>query len=73
MFTMSSHYIKKSDAFSAVKEANIIEDKMKNLSPDSKDYQDLSEALNYVLDVFIGVKNCSLHYSKRTGHYYVRF
>lgn len=73
MFTMASYYIKKSDAFSAIKEANIIEDKMKGLSPDSKEYQDLSEALNYVLDVFVGVRNCSLHYSKRTGHYYVRF
>ena len=73
MMTMANHYIKKTDAFSAVKEANIIEDKMKNLSPDSKEYQDLSEALSYVLDIFVGVRNCSLHYSKRTGHYYVRF
>ena len=48
MFTMASHYIKKSDAFSAIKEANIIEDKMKGLSPDSKEYQD-SQELEIVL------------------------
>lgn len=59
--------------FATIKEANQIVDRMADLSTDSYEYSVLNEALGWTLDSLVGCKNCSLHMSKRTGHYFVRF
>lgn len=59
--------------FATIKEANQIVDRMADLSIDSHEYSVLNEALGWTLDSLVDCKNCSLHLSKRTGHYFVRF
>ncbi len=66
-------YIKKSEAFKAIKEANTYADKMKNFSEDSKEYGEYSEALYWTLEIFTEATNCHLRMSERTGHYWVTF
>ena len=73
MFVMSCRYLKKADAFSAIKEANILEDKLKSFSPDDKEYYEIAEIIEDILDIFTAAKNVSLHRSTRTGHWYCRF
>ena len=63
----------KNEIFTAIKEANQIVDRMADLSTNSYEYSVLNEALGWTLDSLVGCRNCSLHMSKRTGHYFVRF
>lgn len=61
------------EIFTTIKEANTIVDQMNGLAVDSKEYNDLNQALGWTLDCLLTCKWCSLHMSKRTGHYFVRF
>ena len=63
----------KNEIFATIKEANQIVDRMADLSTDSYEYSVLNETLGWMLDSLVGCRNCSLHMSKRTGHYFVRF
>ena len=63
----------KREIFATIKEANQIVDQMTEAGIDSKEYTLLNEALGWTLDRLVDCKNCSLHLSKRTGHYFVRF
>lgn len=69
----------KGEVFATIKEANVIVDEMVGLSVDSKKYAELNESLSLLLDVLTFSnrswrnKKFSLHLSKRTGHYYVRY
>ncbi len=66
----------KKDVFATIKEVNIIVDRMKNLDTDSREYEDLSDSLYWMLESLTygnRYQNYSLHLSKRTGHYYVKY
>ena len=63
----------KKEVFNTIKMANLIVDRMTGLDTASKEYQDLNESLGWTLDSLIGDYRFSLHLSKRTGHYFVRF
>lgn len=65
-------FMKKSEIFATIKSANQIVDQMSGLDISSKEYTALNEALGWTLDALVGVRGCSLHLSKRTGHYYVK-
>lgn len=65
--------MKKSEIFATIKSANQIVDQMVGLEVSSKEYTALNEALGWTLDSLVEVKGISLHLSKRTGHYYVKF
>ena len=67
--------IKRADVFASIKDANKLVDEMANLVEGSKEYNELSDALYMVLDVLtMGYHPWyTIHLSKRTGHYYVRF
>ena len=63
----------KKEVFATIKVANQIADEMAKLNTASKEYQDLNESLGWTLDSLVGDLRFSLHLSKRTGHYFVRF
>ena len=63
----------KKEVFAIIKEANLLADEMATLKTDSKEYQDLNQSLGWLLDSLVGNYRFSLHYSKRTGHYFVKF
>jgi hypothetical protein len=63
----------KKEVFATIKVANQIADEMAKLNTASKEYQDLNESLGWTLDSLVGDSRFSLHLSKRTGHYFVRF
>ena len=63
----------KKEVFSTIKMANLIVDQMEDLDTASKEYQDLNQSLGWTLDSLVGDYRFSLHLSKRTGHYFVRF
>lgn len=65
--------MRKSEIFATIKSANQIVDQMVGLEVSSKEYTALNEALGWTLDSLVGVRGVSLHLSKRTGHYYVKF
>ena len=64
--------------FTAIKEANSIADEMSRFSVDSKEYRSLNETLGWWLDSIVdGTRHWTnrprIHYSRRTGHYWVTF
>lgn len=61
--------------FKAIKELNELCDKLNQLKVGSKEYDELNQIVGDIYDTLIpsGRDNYTLHYSKRTGHYYVRF
>ena len=67
--------MKKSEVFSLIKEANRLADKMTTLVVDSEEYNSVTDSLYWVMESLnIGYHPWyTVHLSKRTGHYYVRF
>ena len=69
--------MKKNEIFKLIKEVNQLCDEQKKLEKNSKAFDDLSDAIYWVLEAFHeGTKyqrNVHLHYSKRTEHYWVTF
>ena len=61
------------EVLATIKEANAIVDEMSAHAVESKEYASLNEALGWTLDSLVGQRWFSLHLSKKTGHYYVRF
>lgn len=61
--------------FKAIKELNELCDKLNQLEAGSKEYDELNLVVGDIYDTLIPScrDNYTLHYSKRTGHYYVRF
>lgn len=61
--------------FKAIKELNTPCDKLNQLEVGSKEYDELNLIVGDIHDMLIPScrDNYTLHYSKRTGHFYVRF
>lgn len=61
--------------FKAIKELNALCDKLNQLEVGSKEYDELNLIVGDIHDTLIPScrDNYTLHYSKRTGHFYVRF
>lgn len=67
--------MKRTELFATLKEANQIVDRMATVDEHSKAYDDLSDALYYILEALhMGYHPWySVFLSKRTGHYYIKF
>lgn len=67
--------MKKSDVFASIKDVNKLVDEQINFVEGSKEYNELSDAIYMILDILtMGYHPWyTVHLSKRTGHYYVRF
>ena len=67
--------MKRAELFATLKEANQLVDKMATVSVDSKEYNDWSDELYWVMErLTMGYHPWySVLLSKRTGHYYIRF
>ena len=67
--------MKKSEVFANIKDVNKLVDEQSNYAEGSKDYEDISNAIDLAIDLLtMGYHPWySVHLSKRTGHYYVRF
>ncbi len=61
--------------FKAIKELNELCDRLNQLEVGSEEYDELNQIAGDIHGTLIPScrDNYTLHYSKRTGHYYVRF
>lgn len=48
-------------------------DELKKYEVGSKEYNEISQAIGWTLDSLVSGKGYALHYSERTGHYWVKF
>jgi hypothetical protein len=67
--------MKKSEVFELIKEANVLVDKMAALVVDSEEYNNVADSLYWTMESLnMGYHPWyTVHLSKKTGHYYVRF
>jgi len=65
----------KKDIFKVIKEANNLVDAMAKVDVDSSEYDNLLEELDWLLESLqIGYHPWyTLHFSKKTGHYCIKF
>lgn len=61
--------------FKAIKELNELCDRIGQVEGGSPEYEELSHTIGEIYDTLLPScrDNYTLHFSKRTGHYYVRF
>ena len=61
--------------FKAIKEVNGLCDKLTTMEKGSPEYEELAKTIDDVYHEMIPSckDNYTLHYSKRTGHFFVRF